>query len=150
MAILHANTSDAQDILALQKLAYQTEAAIYDDYGIPPLTQTLENLLAQFSDHTFLKAVINVCLVGSVRARCQENTCYIGRLIVHPDFQNQGIGSRLLENIETRLPADRYELFTGSKSERNLYLYKKHGYSQFRTQAETDKVNIIFLQKSKP
>jgi hypothetical protein len=41
MMITQAAAADAAEILALQKLAYQSEAAIYQDYSIPPLTQTL-------------------------------------------------------------------------------------------------------------
>ena len=126
-----------------------TEAVLYDNFEIPPLTQTIEDLIAQFDDHTFLKVVNSSQIVGSVRAMCRGDTCYIGRLIVHPDFQNQGIGTRLLCEIEKCRHAERYELFTGSKSERNLHLYKKLGYCEFRTETETDKLTIIFLQKCK-
>ena len=40
--ITKALYSDLEEILALQKLAYQSEAELYDDYTIPPLTQSLE------------------------------------------------------------------------------------------------------------
>jgi GNAT superfamily N-acetyltransferase len=149
MEIKIAIRSDAQEILSLQKLAYQSEAAIYDDYKIPPLTQSLESIDAQFDDHTFLKAVEEGRIVGSVRAKTIGDTCYIGRLIVHPDCQNKGIGAKLMAEIERLRQAERYELFTGVKSERNLYLYRKLGYRQFRTEDETDRVKIVFLQKCK-
>ena len=149
MEILRAEIDDAPKILALQKLAYQSEAAIYNDYKIPPLTQSLESINGEFSDYTFLKAIEGGIIVGSVRARICNDTCYIGRLIVHPDYQNRGIGSALLKEIEKVLEAGRYELFTGSKSERNLYLYKKHGYREFKTEDQTNKVKIVFLQKFK-
>ena len=149
MEIKHAEIADAAEILALQKFAYQSEAKIYDDYEISPLTQSLESIRSEFKDHIFLKAVEGDKIVGSVRARVHSDTCYIGRLIVHPDYQNRGIGSALLKEIEKCKQAKRYELFTGSKSERNLYLYKKHGYSEFKTEDQTDKVKIIFLQKFK-
>jgi hypothetical protein len=48
--IERASVEDAQEILALQRLAYQSEAEIYDDYSIPPLTQTLEAIRADFED----------------------------------------------------------------------------------------------------
>lgn len=147
MEIAQAEIADAQEILALQKLAYQSEAAIYNDYEIPPLTQSLESIRSEFSDHMFLKALEGDKIVGSVRAKSDSDTCYIGRLIVHPDYQNRGIGTALLKEIERCQQAKRYELFTGSKSERNLYLYKKHGYCEFRTEDQTDKVKIVFLQK---
>ena len=38
--ILRADLADAAAILELQKRAYQQEAALYDDWTIPPLTQT--------------------------------------------------------------------------------------------------------------
>ena len=44
MRIEQATTNDAAEILALQKLAYVSEAEIYDDFGIQPLTQTVETL----------------------------------------------------------------------------------------------------------
>jgi GNAT superfamily N-acetyltransferase len=149
MEITLAEIADAVEILALQKLAYQSEAAIYDDYTIPPLAQSLKGICSEFPDYTFLKAIEGGIIVGSVRAKINDGTCYIGRLIVHPDYQNRGIGSALLKEIERIHKAERYELFTGSKSERNLYLYKKHGYREFKSEDQTDKVKIVFLQKFK-
>jgi hypothetical protein len=40
MIIEQAGVEDAGEILRLQKLAYQSEARIYNDYTIPPLLQT--------------------------------------------------------------------------------------------------------------
>jgi GNAT superfamily N-acetyltransferase len=77
-----------------------------------------------------------------------EETCFIGRLIVHPDFQNRGIGTRLLNEIEqTFSQAKRFELFTGDKSERNLYLYQKQGYRPFKTEMISDDLRLVFLEK---
>ena len=148
MIIERAERRDAEDILALQKLAYQSEAAIYDDYTIAPLWQTLEGMEADLRDQVVLKAVIDGRIVGSVRAHEQDGTCYIGRLIVHPDVQNRGIGTRLMHEIEAVFAsAGRFELFTGSKSERNLYLYRKLGYKGFNEQPLTDAVSLVFLEK---
>ena len=41
MKILHADVSDAEKILELQKLACESEAERYNDYTIAPLGQTL-------------------------------------------------------------------------------------------------------------
>ena len=146
--IEQANVEDAQEILDLQKLAYQSEAAIYNDYTIPPLTQTLEGIEADFGKQVFLKATIEGRIIGSVRGTMNEETCFIGRLIVHPDFQNRGIGTRLLNEIEqTFSQAKRFELFTGNKSERNLYLYQKQGYRPFKTKVITEDLQLVFLEK---
>jgi ribosomal protein S18 acetylase RimI-like enzyme len=67
---------------------------------------------------------------------------------VHPDRQNRGLGARLLCEIESRFAqAARFELFTGSKSAKNLYLYRKLGYRPFKEQAIADQVALVFLEK---
>ena len=45
MHIERALIEDAEDILVLQRQEYQSEAALYDDATIPPLTQTLDTLV---------------------------------------------------------------------------------------------------------
>ena len=148
MIIEKATVSDAEELLALQKLAYRSEAEIYNDFSIPPLIQTLESLEEDFKNQLFLKAVLGGRIIGSVRACSKEGTCYIGRLIVHPDFQNRGIGKRLMNDIEKIFNGcKRFELFTGDKSERNLRLYQKLGYRIFKTSKITNQTNIVSLEK---
>ena len=67
MKIEQATVGDAAEILALQKLANVSEAEIYGDFRIQPLTQTLEELLREFETHTAFKAVQEGRIIGSVR-----------------------------------------------------------------------------------
>jgi len=148
MIIERAAVSDAEEILSLQKLAYRSEAEIYNDFNVPPMVQTLESIQKDFENQVFLKALIDGRIIGSVRAYSKEGICYIGRLIVHPDFQNQGIGTKLMNEIEKIFgTCQRFELFTGDKSERNLYLYQKLGYKLFKTANITDQTTIVYLEK---
>ncbi len=149
IAIIAAEINDCREILELQQLCYRQEAEIYDDYSIPPLIQTLEELMREFESSTVLKAVHEKRIIGSVRARSNSDSCFIGRLIVHPDFQNKGIGTRLMNEIERRMRTPgRYELFTGEKSAKNLHLYKKLGYEIFKKGSLNDGLIMVFLEKS--
>lgn len=78
-------------------------------------------------------------IVGSVRARRNySKIAYVGRLIVSPDLQGHGIGTRLMREIEKAFPgAARFELFTGYRSEGNLRLYQRLGYNEFRQENVT-------------
>jgi GNAT superfamily N-acetyltransferase len=120
LAIHPATATDAAQILALQKLAYESEAQLYEDWTIPPLTQTLESLLSEIRNDTVLKAMEGQNIIGSVRATVSDNICQVGRLMVHPTHQGRGIGTALMQAIEGRFPAVAgFELFTGSRSEGN-------------------------------
>src|SRR5689334_11008628 len=129
MKIFFAEPNDCDEIIQLQKLAYQTEAQIYQNWSLPPLTQTPEDLRKEFPNLLILKAVQEEKIIGSVRAQLITDICHIGRLIVHPDFQKQGIGTELLRRIEQEFSTvSAYELFTGSKSHANIRFYLANGY----------------------
>lgn len=148
LVIERATQDDAQNILSLQKIAYLSEADIYDDRTIAPLHQTLGETLGEFEHSVVLKATVQDTIVGSVRGRFDSGTCFVGKLIVHPDYQNKGIGTQLMRSIEATFDcAQRYELFTGHRSSKNLHLYHKLGYRSFRQERLSDKVTLVYLEK---
>jgi ribosomal protein S18 acetylase RimI-like enzyme len=148
--IKEATESDAEKILEIQKLAFHGQGILYNDFMLPPLVQTLEELVRDFRTYVLLKAVSDGKIVGSVRGRCESDTCFISRLIVHPDHQNRGIGKKLMLAIENKFSsARRYELFTGHKSEKNLALYTRLGYREFARKPQSANVTLICLEKRK-
>lgn len=146
--ILRVDLSDAEEILKLQKLAYQREAERYNNYNIPPLKQTINEIKEQFKTHIFLKAVSEGKIIGTVRAYEENGTCYVGRLAVHPNMQNQGIGTALMREIEKCYKPERFELFVGSKSDKNIHLYQKLGYYIYETnEYECGDIEIFYMEK---
>ena len=149
MEIIKANFEDLPKILDLQKLAYMSEAKIHNDYSIQPLMQTFDELKKEFEKSIILKLIDNDNneIIGSIRAYEENNRVYIGKLMVHPNYQNKGFGKKLLKTIESLFPNKKFELFTSSKSEKNLYIYSKNGYKEFDRQKTSDNMEIIYLEK---
>ncbi|MBO9617570.1 MAG: GNAT family N-acetyltransferase [Niabella sp.] len=147
--IQQAQKAQLAAVLQLQKECYQSEAALYNDYSIQPLSQTIEELNHDFDNGEIcLVAAIGKNIVGAVRGSAQAGTGYIGKLIVAPLFQNQGIGKQLMAHIEKKLDAvDRFELFTGSRSLKNISLYKKLGYQAFDQKIINDALILVYLEK---
>ncbi len=147
MRVKLAVAEDASAILDLQRLCYQSEAAIYDDYSIPPLQQSIDSMRDEFENKVVLKAVESGKIIGSVRAFVKDDTCFVERLIVHPEFQNKGIGKKLLGSVESIfLSARRFELFTGEMSAKNLALYGSLGYHEFKREPLSDRVMLVYME----
>ncbi|MCX4992194.1 MULTISPECIES: GNAT family N-acetyltransferase [unclassified Streptomyces] len=152
VTISAATEQDAEQILKLQYLCYQSEAELYGDYGIEPLTQPLDSLRAELAGGTVLVARLGDEVVASVRGAVDaDGTARINKLIVHPRMQRHGLGGRLLAAIETRLGADgaakSFQLFTGHRSERNLRLYRKHGYAPVSQERVGERMTLVTLAK---
>ncbi|MFX3634786.1 MAG: GNAT family N-acetyltransferase [Candidatus Pristimantibacillus sp.] len=147
IVIEKATVADASEILALQKIAYISEAEIYNDYSIEPLIQTLESIEQLFKNHMILKAVTDNKIIGSVRAHVDNNISFIGKLMVHPEYRGLGIGKDLMNEIEKMSLTTRYELFTGNKSVNNIRLYEKIGYRIFKTKEINESLSLVFMEK---
>lgn len=148
MQILKTTIEDAKEIFDLQKKAFHQQAVYYNNFQLKPLIETFDEYEKSFSAFTFLKAIEHNRIVGSVRANMSDTSCHIGRLIVDPEYQKNGIGSKLMLEIERlfKNSANRYELFTGEQSFRSLSLYRNLGYRVFKRTDDYD-VPIVFMEK---
>ena len=148
MIVVRAEKRDLQKILDLQYLAYQSEARLFDSQDIPPLKQTLTDVENEYRKGIILKALDeDKTIIGSVRAFCDNGTVYIGKLMVHPSKQGQGIGTKLLLEMEKQYPDQRYELFTSTKSVKNIALYQKLGYKIFDEEQVTEELRFVYMEK---
>ncbi|WP_198037115.1 N-acetyltransferase [Nocardia sp. BMG51109] len=126
--------ADAGEILTLQRAAYITEAQVHDDVLLPPLTQTLRDLLDELAspDVTAYGIRDGARLVAAVRMRVEGRVSHVGRLVVAPDRQGNGLGSVLLRAVEFLVPESVAEmrLFTGEHSRSNIRLCERFGYRE--------------------
>lgn len=146
--ITKASEEDLQEILDLQHLAYQSEAALFGRQAIQPLTETLDELAEEYKAGTVLKMTDeNGKIIGSVRGKEADGTLYIGKLMVHPDHQRKGYGRKLVTAIEECCPGRRYELFTSTRSINNIRLYESLGYKKFDERDADGEIRFVYLEK---
>lgn len=140
----------AGELLTVRRAAFVTEAQLYDDPNIPPLTQTLDELRADLADPNVvtLGAWLGHRLVGSIRVGLDDPKATLGRLAVAPDLQGRGIGTQLLLAVPAHLRPTTSEVwvFTGQDSLQNLAMYAKHGYEHQYDQAAGE-LTYAYLRK---
>ena len=100
MKIEVATKQDLEQILQLQKRAFHGQALIYNDFSLPPLTQTIDDLRKEFREKAIYKLKRDGKIIASIRCYIKDNILYIEKLIVDPDFQNRGIGTKIMTDIE--------------------------------------------------
>ena len=148
MKIFKADRKDLDEILRLQYLAYKSEAALFGTDDIPPLKQTLDEVVAEYEKGVILKLVTDDnAIIGSVRAKEENKTAFIGKLMVHPGHRHKGYGTRLLNKIEECFSCERYELFTSTRSADNIRLYEKNGYKEYKREAVNDELIFVYMEK---
>ena len=134
--------AEAGELLTLRRAAFVTEAQLYQDPNIPPLTQTLHELREDLAreDVVTIGAWLGPRLVGSVRVALEDSKATLGRLAVAPDMQGRGIGTQMRFEVLPYLPEQTTEIwvFTGKDSKQNLAMYTKHGYAEQYDRAAGD------------
>jgi tRNA (guanine37-N1)-methyltransferase len=129
-AVARVAPSDAGELLTLQRACWVQEAHDNPGVRIPALQESLADVQEWITHGVVLVVRAGDRLVGAVRGTPRDQTWDIGRVMVAPDLQGQGLGRWLLARIEEEAPAEAtaYELFTGAGSLRNQRMYKKAGY----------------------
>jgi GNAT superfamily N-acetyltransferase len=142
LTLLPAAESDAAEVLVLQRCCWVAEAISNQTMAIPPLHEPLDVVRAWMPQAWVLRD--GGRLIGAVRGFADGDTWQIGRLMVAPDRQGEGLGGQLLRHIEAQAPqsASWLVLFTGAASERNLAHYRGAGYVDFGSED-----GLVFLRK---
>jgi GNAT superfamily N-acetyltransferase len=152
LAVERAGPDDAAEICVLQRCCWVAEAVANDTLAIPALHESVDVVREWVSRMHTWTVRRDGRLVAAVRAHQEDDRWEIGRLMVAPDLVGAGLGRWLLEFAEAQAPASasRFGLFTGRRSERNLRMYHRAGYTLADPPAGTAVAHIdvaVFLTK---
>jgi ribosomal protein S18 acetylase RimI-like enzyme len=145
--IVQANKEDLAKILEVQYKAFLREAEEFNDFNIDPMTQTLEDMEEEYKTFTYLKAVDeNGQIIGSIRGYVKNGTSYIGRTLVHPDYQGRGVGTAMIKKLEQINSAPRYEINSSIRCPQNIRFYERLGFKKFK-ETKTENNGFVYLEK---
>lgn len=146
-----ATKDDLQKILDLQKEAFGEVAKMLGVDSVLPMKQTIDEIKEEYQKGIILKCVSDKnTIIGSVRGKENANhDCMVGKLIVSPACQNQGIGKQLMTELETFFPvSNSFELFTSPITPNTVHLYSSLGYKVMDKRLE-DGIEIINMRKDR-
>ncbi len=113
----------AGQVFALQRSAYRVEVDLIGFDGIPPLHETLEELIAQPLEWIGMRAGGRI--VAALAYVVDDGVLDIDRLVVDPNHFGRGYGSMLVESV---LEHPRVIVSTGTANLPARRLYEKLGF----------------------
>jgi len=149
VVLRRAVEADAGELLTLQRAAYVSTAQLYRDPFLPPLLETLQQVAEAIRSQIVLAAVDGHRIVGSARCRIEGSVGHLGRLVVAPDRSGARLGVRLVKAVQDHTPPSvrRFELFTGSLSERDIALYWLLGFEEFDRRVSDEGIELVYMAR---
>lgn len=143
VSFIRAEDCDAAIFVEMQNKSFKEDYLRYGE--CPGYGRTLESMLASMKNNIQYKIMLDGIPVGKVSAHEEADTCHLDCLCVIPQYENQGIGEKAVEFIESQFPnAKSWHLETPSDKKRNHYFYRKCGYGIIDEKMDGNVKVVIF------
>ena len=143
-----ATIEDVPALLELQRKAFGPQCVELGWEDAPPMTEDLEQAYEDFPKCLTLKMQTQEGrIIGSVRGNVTDGSLYIGRLMVDPEYQNQGFGKQLFHEIQSRLPHTRAWLCTCPQVPEPYKFYKREGFKEYKSEEVAHGLTWVYMEK---
>ena len=149
MRIELATVEDVHVLQELQRKAFGPQCIELGWEDAQPMTETLEHAYEDFEQCTTLK-VLNEDrhIIGSIRGHVTDGSLYIGRLMVLPEYRQQGIGKQLFREIQLLLPHNRAWLCTCKQVPAPYEFYLREGFRPYKDETVGPGLTWVYMQKN--
>lgn len=145
-AINQKDNEIAKKIVSLQKLSYHVEAEIIGYVAIPPLNETINDILN--SQEIYLAFYAEQQIAGILAYEFEGDFIIICKMMVHPDHFKKGIASKLIDYLfRIYFHAWRVKVSTGTKNYPAINLYQKHGFVRTGEKIIDNLLTIVTFEK---
>lgn len=138
----------AQQIWILQQASYRVEAQLIGWGNLPPLLETVDDLMN--CQETFVGYKVGRELAGAISFKRVGETVDIHRLMVHPDHFRKGIASKLLQHVEeSQTDWQKLIVSTGALNAPAIELYQQHGFVLVGQKEVEPSLTLVLLEKQR-
>ncbi|MFC4161628.1 GNAT family N-acetyltransferase [Chitinimonas lacunae] len=137
------NALIAAELLTLQRQAYRQEAELIGYHDLPPLHESLPELMD--CGETVLGWKAEGELLGVLGYSVDSEGVLICRLAVAPQAQRQGIARRLLDAVIAAAGQQPIRVATAAANLPAIYLYCHHGFEPDREWQTPDGLALVGL-----
>jgi GNAT superfamily N-acetyltransferase len=134
LIVERATKDDAQKLVEIQKASFDEESKRFNgnEAGGPPGYDSSSWQIEMMENCDYFKIIYNKEIIGGVIVVIESNQVYnLGRIYIDPSFQNQGMGTRVLKEIEKNYPDSmKWWLDTPKWCTKNHHFYKKCGFTK--------------------
>ncbi len=144
-----ADRADIEELYALQRQAFESEAEMIGSHSVPALMESRDENRADFENWTVLVRRDDAGkIIGAVRYKKVDGHVDVGRLMVAPEHRNRGVASGLMRAVEETAREKTYELYTCTKSYTNIRLYEQLGYRIFKEERGEHGLSFAYMRKT--
>ena len=148
MKIVKATESDILELYRLQLLTFESEAEMIGCRLIPALMESEADYSGTFNQwHTYKMVDDAGKIIGGIRYQYDDGVVEVGRLMVYPDYRQQGLARKLLAFVDEQCSQDWRVLYTCTKSWINIKLYTKMGYKAVREIQDDTGLSFVYMEK---
>ena len=149
MKIELATIQDVPELQELQRKAFGPQCIELGWEDAPPMTESLEHAYEEFAQCTTLKVKNeDGRIIGSIRGNVTDGSLYMGRLMVLPEYRQQGIGKQLFREIQRLLPHNRAWLCTCKQVPAPYEFYLREGFRPFKSEVVGSGLTWVYMEKS--
>ena len=149
MRIELATIQDVPELQELQHRAFGPQCIELGWEDAPPMTESLEHAYEEFAQCTTLKVLDDEGrIIGSIRGNVTDGSLYMGRLMVLPEYRQQGIGKLLFREIQRILLHNRAWLCTCKQVPAPYEFYLREGFRPYKDEIVGPGLTWVYMEKS--
>ena len=150
--LVKANIADAEELLKMQKTAFEELLNKYEDYETSPANEPLEKVIKRlnepFTYFYFIES--DGKKIGAVRVVDKKSSepKHISPIFILPEYRNCGYAQTAIRQAETIHGSYGWEIDTILQEPANCRLYEKMGYCKTgKIRVISPKLTLVYYKK---